>query len=281
MATLYVHGGVSGSSKPDYDLSPAVRAGLNESSALDMVEASVLVLEDDERLNAGFGAVLTLDGTIELDAGIADGPRMTFGAVIGVEVAHPITLARRVLEQTPHVLLAGPGAADLGRDMERVKVSEIQRAAWAEGRADGSLRPQRFGTPEHVDTVGAVALDDGGRFAAGSSTGGVRGKLPGRVGDSPIFGAGFYASDLAAVVATGVGERFLETLSCERTARAIEDGVPPQTACEQIIESMGRRSDSSAGLLAIGRDGAVGAAYRGASWSVTGPDGPIAATKVG
>lgn len=280
MKTLYVHGGVSGTAKPPYDLAAAVTAGLLRATALDIVEAAVRVLEDDEGLNAGFGSVLTIDGTVELDAGIADGSRGTFGAVIGVSVANPITLARRVLDQTPHVMLAGAGASRLGEDMPQVAVSQTQVDAWKHAVDEGHLEPENFGVAEQVDTVGAVAVDDNGVAAAGSSTGGVRGKMRGRVGDSPVFGAGYYASGSAAVVATGVGERFLETLACERTGRAIDAGTSPQDACEEVIRYMGHRSDNSAGLLAVDAEGRVGAAYRGASWSIHGPDGFFTATRL-
>ncbi|HET7481590.1 MAG TPA: isoaspartyl peptidase/L-asparaginase [Actinomycetota bacterium] len=274
---VFAHGGVSGTAKPRYDLTPAIAAASLKRTALDAVEACIRELEDDERLNAGFGAVLTIDGVIELDAGIADGRRGAFGSVIGVSVDHPITLARRVLEETPHAILAGAGAVELGRDMQRVAVSPEQRAIWERSLADGSLSPERFGSDEHVDTVGTVALDHDGHLAAGSSTGGVRGKLRGRVGDSPVFGAGFYASSTAAVVGTGVGERFLETLACARVADLIAENVAPQQACEDVIDRVGHRSDEPVGLLAIDRDGEVGAAFRGASWSVWGPDGYVEA----
>lgn len=281
MVALFVHGGVSGRKKEILpDLSTAVSAGLRESSAVAMVEAAVRVLEDDPELNAGYGAVLDSAGEVDLDAGIADGATGSFGAVAGVRVANPITLARRVLESTPHGLMIGAGAAALGHDLPQVEIAPARRAEWEEARRTGKLDPSRFGHPEKVDTVGAIALDDDGRLGAGSSTGGVFGKLPGRVGDSPIFGAGFYASERAAVVGTGVGELFLETLACTRVARLIEDGVEPQHACERIIEFLGGRATTSAGLLAIDSNGAVGCAFRGGSLSVFGPDGRVTAVEM-
>ena len=237
-------------------------------------------MEDDPALNAGFGAVLNKQGGVELDAGIADGATGSFGAVANVTVRHPIALARRVLEHTPHVLIAGTGAATLGADMEHVRVTPHQQERWHEANERGGLTLDRYGTAEHVDTVGAVAVDGSGNVAAGSSTGGVFGKMPGRVGDSPICGAGTYASAQVAVVGTGIGELFIETLACARVARLVEDGIHPQEACERVIAFVQSRKKAEAGLLAVAADGRMGAAYQAASWSVAGPDGPVTATLV-
>lgn len=261
--------------KPHVDLSAAIAAGLSADGALDTIEAAVRVLEDDPRLNAGYGAVLDIRGNVSLDAGIADGATGSTGAVAGVLVANPITLARRVLSDTPHALVIGEGAERLGSDLPRVEIAPERLEAWEVARRDGKLDLSRYGHPEKVDTVGAVALDDIGNLAAGSSTGGVFGKLPGRVGDSPIFGAGFYASKEAAVVGTGVGELFIETLASARAARLIEDGVAPQEACDRIIEFLGTRATTSAGLLALDADGNFGSAFRGGTLTVYGGDGRV------
>jgi L-asparaginase / beta-aspartyl-peptidase len=237
-------------------------------------------MEDDPALNAGFGAVLNRDGLLELDAGIADGSGLC-GGVAGVAVRHPISLARRVLETTPHVLIAGGGATELGADMERLRdTSSEQRRRWIEARADGRLALEHYGAREHVDTVGAVALDEFGRLAAGTSTGGVFGKLPGRVGDAPIFGAGFYASKRAAVVGTGVGEIFIRAQAAARTGALIEEGRHPAQACAQIIREMAVSREHTAGLLALDRNGRAGAAFRGGSLAVEGPAGAVEAFRV-
>ena len=276
VVALFVHGGVSGVEKDVLpDLSAAVTAGLTAASALDMIEAAVRVLEDDPALNAGHGAVLDIAGNVDLDAGIADGTKGSFGAVAGVRVANPITLARRVLESTPHSLMIGDGAAELGADLPEVEIAPARLADWHEAKRTGELDVTRYGSPEKVDTVGAVALDVDGRLAAGSSTGGVFGKLPGRVGDSPIFGAGFYASRGAAVVGTGVGELFLETLACARAGNLIETGRDPQDACEEVVRFLGTRASTSAGLIALDAQGNAGCAFRGGSLSVYGPDGRV------
>lgn len=274
---LYVHGGVSGTVKPQL---PSLAHALVDASAapssLDAVEIAVNALEDDASLNAGWGAVLNQEGGIELDAGIADGSNGRTAGVLSVTVRHPISLARRVLEKTPHVLLTGAGAMALAGDMEILDgTTERQQRRYAAAGRRGVLDPASYGEPELVDTVGAVALDSSGRLAAGSSTGGVFGKLPGRVGDSPIFGAGHYASEVAAVVGSGVGELFLEVLASAKTGYLIEDGVHPQEACERMVEWLGTRSQVSAGLLALDSSGKVGAAFRGGSWAIEGPTGPL------
>jgi beta-aspartyl-peptidase (threonine type) len=273
---VVVHGGVSGIARPERPLVHAVPASLRGASALDAVETAVMALEDDPALNAGFGAVLNIDGELELDAGIADGATGRCGAVAGVTLRHPISLARRVLEETPHVLLAGRGATAFARDAEVLSdTTHEQRRRWEAARSAGELDLAGYGRPHHVDTVGAVACDDAGRLAAGSSTGGVFGKMAGRVGDAPIFGAGMFASSHAAVVGTGVGEVFIESLAGYEVGRLIAGGRHPQRACEEVVDRLAS-SGAAAGLLALDRRGRVGAAYRGGSWAVHGSEGPIA-----
>lgn len=281
MTIVYVHGGVSGLQKEEPDLVRFVAAGADHAACLDAAEHAVRELEDDERFNAGFGSVLNTEGGLEMDAGIVAGATGRFGGVANATVRHPISLARRVAERTPHVLITGTGAWTLGRDMEQLAdTSTEERERWEEARSAGRLEPWAYGSPEHVDTVGAIALDDSGDLAAASSTGGVFGKLPGRVGDSPILGAGLYASKAAAVLGTGVGEVFLETMAAFRVGALIEQGASPQEACEQIIEMLGARSNATAGLMALDARGDFGAAYRGGSWAVGGPDGNVAATRL-
>jgi beta-aspartyl-peptidase (threonine type) len=278
---VYVHGGVSGTVKPLTPLAHSLGHAVAAATAVDAVEEAVCRLEDDPELNAGWGSVLNHDGVIELDAGIADGATGHTGGVVGVRVRHPISLARLVMTSTPHVLMAGEGAMAVSESMDVLETTterqmERYKRALDEERLDG----RHYGTDEHVDTVGAVALDPDGHLAAGSSTGGVFGKLAGRVGDSAIFGAGTFASPKAAVVGTGVGELFLETLASALVARLIEDGAHPQAACEQVVGSLGARSNAPAGILALGVNGQVGAAYRGGAWAVEGPDGPLDPVRV-
>ena len=268
MTIVALHGGVSGSPKEPQPLSHALAAGIAQRLALDAVEQAVRVLEDDPALNAGTGSVLNASGELELDAGVMDGVSGRAGGVANVAVRNPVVLARRVLEDTPHVLVTGEGARALGADLEQIGPTAEQLERYERARAEGRLDPARFGAPEHVDTVGAVALGDDGGLAAASSTGGVFGKLPGRVGDAPVPGAGLYADARAAVVGTGVGELFLRTSACLRVALLIGGGAPPQQACEHVIALLGALGPYPAGLLALDRAGRIGAAYRGATWPV-------------
>lgn len=280
MRAVYVHGGVSGKPKKWPPLDYAVAAGRGEPAALDAVEAALRAMEDDPALQAGFGSTLNLDGDLEMDAGIAEGHTGRCGGIANVTVRHPVSLARRVLAGTPHVLITGAGARSLGGDMEILADTSVeQRQAWVSARDSGRLGAAHYATPEQVETVGAVALDDLGHLAAASSTGGVFGKLPGRVGDAPVFGAGYYASAGVAAVGTGVGELFLETLACLRVGRLIEGGEHPGAACERVIDEMGVKGSHSAGVLALDASGRAGAAYRGGSWSVAGPEGRFEAVR--
>ena len=275
MVQVLVHGGVSGAPRPPIALGYAVEAAGAAETALDAVEAAVRALEDDPRLNAGYGSVLNLAGRLELDAAVADGQRGGCGSVAGVTVRHPISLARLVLDRTPHVFLAGAGAMRLGRAAKLEELhasSEEQHDRWRRARA--TAEPD-YGHPDLVDTVGAVARDRRGRLSAGSSTGGVRGQMEGRVGDSPIFGAGLYASRTAAVVGTGLGELFIESLACARTGALIEGGVAPQEACERVLALLARTR------LALDREGRAGAAFRGSSWAVAGSNGHLRTRRVG
>lgn len=280
MSVVYVHGGVSGTVK---EQPPSLRVAFENLSGghLDLIEHALRALEDHPDLNAGYGSVLNRHGDLELDAGLADGSTGLVGGVANVTVRYPISLARVVLERTPHVLITGRGAEELGAGMEVLASTTPERVAdFERAKSSGALDLDSFGAPEHVDTVGAVSLDDAGRLAAGSSTGGVFGKMRGRVGDAPIVGAGFYASKGAAVVGTGVGELFLKTSASLRVATLIEDGVHPQEACERIIGFLGRRKDSAAGLLALDVQGRVGAAFRGGSMRVEGFDGVLEAVRL-
>lgn len=282
MTLVFVHGGVSGLPKDPPEIGHAL-SGTAGLSAADAVERAVTALEDDPSLNAGFGAVLNRVGEVELDAGIAIGSSGEVGAVACVDVVNPIRLARIVLDETPHVLLAGKGAQQLAREHGLQVLGDStpeQRERWAAALAAGEFAAGNYGQPEHVDTVGAVAVDAAGAVAAGSSTGGVFGKLPGRVGDSPVFGAGFYASPRVAAVGTGVGEVFLENLACLRVAELVEQGSGVQDACERVVARLARTRAAAAGLLAVDSLGRLGAAYCGGSWGVWGPEGPVTPTKV-
>lgn len=278
---VYVHGGVGTKPPEEHGLGYAVNAGAGLTRALDAVEAAVRAMEDDPHWNAGYGAVLNAAGDLELDAGIADGLTGQVGAVAGVNVRNPISLARTVLQETPHVLLSGRGAMALAtRDDILRETTPSQRGRWLRAKSEGKLDPAAY-AQEGGDTVGAVVLDEFGGLAAGSSTGGVFGKMPGRIGDSPVFGAGLYADGHVAVVGTGVGELFLESLACVRVAGLVQAGAHPQQACSHVVHQLHGRRPFPAGLLALDAQGRVGAAFHGAAWSVEGRGGPVHATRVG
>jgi L-asparaginase/beta-aspartyl-peptidase (threonine type) len=209
-------------------------------SALDAVEAAIVILEDDERLNAGIGSRYQLDGVIRMDAALMDSD-LEGGAVASIEgVRHPISVARKVME-SPHVLLAGQGATAFARKegFEAFDpATEATRKALTQARRRLSLGrlPEwaaRWKGRDWRDTVGAVARDAQGRFAAGSSTGGTSWMLPGRVGDTPIIGAGLYAGPLGAVTATGIGEEIVRQVLSKQVYDDIAAGVDAQRACEQ------------------------------------------------
>lgn len=225
--TLMIHGGAGAVPNPrDYDaaLEAVLKSGQQALaqgvSALDVVELCVSLLEDDPMFNAGKGSVLTERGTVEMDAAIMSGVDMRAGAVAGVSmVKNPIQLARLVMEKTEHVMLVGTGAMEFAKDIGTPLESEeyfitekrVQQLAEAKRRHKvvldhGDEREKKMGT------VGAVARDVHGNLAAATSTGGITNKKYGRVGDSPIVGAGVYAENATcAVSCTGYGEQFIRT----------------------------------------------------------------------
>jgi beta-aspartyl-peptidase (threonine type) len=285
----------------------AVEAGwrtlLGGGSALDAVQTAIMTLEDNPGFNAGTGAVLTLDGRAELDAGLMDGEAMQVGAVAGVQrVKNPILLARAVLA-SPHVLLVGAGAelfaTETGLalcDPEEL-VTEAQRVRWRSGYREGDgvgVDPALGGLDVgavavenvHADdtkhgTVGAVAIDAQGRIAAGASTGGMAGKHPGRVGDTPLAGCGFAAErGLGGVSCTGQGEDFIRLTLARRALDLIAGGMSAQQAADAAIEQLGARVNSSGGLIILDAQGRPGFARNtptmAYSYMLEGADAPIA-----
>lgn len=220
--------------------------------ALDAVEAAVRVLEDDPEFNAGVGAVLRSDGRVQLDAAVMAGSGSGAGAVAAVEgVRNPVTLARRILEDGRHVLLAGPDALAFARqhglplcDPEELVVDRERRRC-----AD------RYGT------VGCVARDRTGRIAAATSTGGQAGALPGRVGDSPLPGCGTYADEDAGISCTGPGEAIMRTVLARYVAERVSAGEHAAGAARAALERLHARTDTNAGLIVIDRDGRIGHAH--------------------
>jgi beta-aspartyl-peptidase (threonine type) len=198
-------------------------------SAVDAVEAAVRELEDNPNFNAGRGAVFTYDGRNELDAAIMDGSDRSAGAVTGTTTArNPVSLARAVKEHSPHVLLRGRGADEFSREQG---LEQVDNSWFATPERRRQLDEMMATGGDHFDvdlkygTVGAVALDASGHVAAATSTGGLTGKRWGRIGDSPLIGAGTYADDRsAAVSATGSGEYFIRALAAYQVAERVKGG---------------------------------------------------------
>ncbi|MDP9238395.1 MAG: isoaspartyl peptidase/L-asparaginase [Chloroflexota bacterium] len=218
-------------------------------TAVAAVEAAVRVLEDDLLFNAGRGSHPTSDGNVEVDAMIMSGADLSLGAVAAVQrVQNPISLARMVMEKTPHTFLAGAGAEQFADSSGFPRVSNAALLPLARGE-----------TVDAHDTVGAVALDAQGNIAAATSTGGIPNKMPGRIGDSPLVGAGAYAAnESAAVSATGDGEALMKILISKTACDLVSGGASPQQACETALQMLTTRFDASAGLIALDPQGHVG-----------------------
>ncbi len=261
-----------------------------DGSALNAVEAAIRLLEDDPLFNAGRGAVFTADGKNELDASIMDGATRKAGAVAAVtQTRHPISLARAVMEKSPHVMLIGQGADAFGKEIgieqaepgffftER-RWQELVQRLQKEGRPiperpdsvlQGTKAPvSRIESSLTVEygTVGVVAVDRTGNLASGTSTGGTPAKRWGRVGDSPIIGAGTYASnESCAVSATGTGEFFIRlTIAREVCALVQYKGMPLQAAADEVIQGRLTAIGGNGGVIAMKPDGEI-------AWSFNTP----------
>ncbi len=265
---IAVHGGCGGWERSDTGRALAgVRAAVQAArrllhdggSALDAVCAAVVLLEDDPLFNAGTGSVLNRDGEAEMDASVMDGERLRCGGVaVLARVRNPVLVARRVMDETPHALLAGAGAREFARSCGFPDYDPITAA-----RRAGHRRAALTARVALGGTVGAVARDVAGRFAAATSTGGVALKLPGRVGDSPIPGAGNYATAHAAASATGHGELMLRRLATKSVCDAIAAGKTAGAAARAVVARLGAEADQSAGIIAIDGASHCGVAVRG------------------
>lgn len=282
----------------------AYRAGLTQATeagakvleqggtALDAVEATIKVLEDNPLFNAGHGAVFTSDGRNEMDSAIMDGSNLKAGAVASVSrTRHPISLARAVMEKTPHVFLVGKGADDFGESIglqqeppsyffTESRWQQLVKQLKKEGKpipsrpagvpAEGATVPMAIldesAGSRHYGTVGAVALDVRGNIAAGTSTGGLQAKMPGRVGDSPIIGAGTYASNQScAVSGTGTGEYFIRLTVAREVCNLVQfKHMPLQQAADEVIHKELEALHGDGGVIAITPDGQM-------AWSFNTP----------
>lgn len=248
-------------------------------SAMDAVTAAAVSLEEAPLFNAGRGAVFNHEGGHELDASVMDGASLAAGAVTGLrQVRNPVIAARAVMEHTPYVLLAAEGAEAFARQQGLAMVepdwfsTPRRRAEWERARAaagaDGTARPEEFS----LGTVGAVALDTGGTLAAATSTGGLTNKRWGRVGDTPLIGAGTWAENgVCAVSTTGDGEYFMRTAAAHEVAAMIRYGATDlATAARRVIHEKVLSLGGSGGLIAVDSEGVpvleqnCPAMYRGA-----------------
>jgi beta-aspartyl-peptidase (threonine type) len=218
-------------------------------SSLDAVEAAVIVLEDNPLFNAGTGSTLNSLGKVEMDAAIMEGNSLRAGGVAAVQgVKNPIKLARRILEDGRHLLLAGVGALLFARQAGIPEVPpdslvvEAARKRWEEKHG----------------TVGCVALDVNGKIAVATSTGGIFNKLPGRVGDSPLPGCGTYANEQGGVSCTGDGEAIIRVVLAKTALEYLANGVEPQAAAGKAVDLLAEKTGSNGGLIIIDRQAKIG-----------------------
>jgi beta-aspartyl-peptidase (threonine type) len=285
--TLIVHGG-AGAHGPAGDRVPRKRAMMNAvkagatilregGSALDAVIASIVILENDPLFNAGYGSTLNIDGAVEMDASLmwATPVAAKAGAVAAVaRIKNPVLLARAVMEHTPHVLMAGTGAERLARDCGfKLCDPDEMIAPRSRERFLARIEQRRgllFARGEH-GTVGAAALDRDGQLAAATSTGGVPGKMAGRIGDSAIIGAGTFASATAAASATGHGEAIIMASLCRETIEALEEALgksdPTRVARRQLADLIVPQ-DFEAGIILVDRKGRMGYAHNAETMEV-------------
>lgn len=272
---IIVHGGAGGWNLSESRRQEAIRACseaaaagrallVDGGSALDAVEAAVRILEDCPVLDAGRGSYPNADGDVEMDALIMDGRGLGMGAIAAIQrVRHPISLARRVMEESGHNFLVGSGAEAFADsiDFPRCSVEEL---------LVHDVYIEEFSSADNAgsslaaigDTVGAVALDRLGNLAAATSTGGTANKRAGRVGDSPLVGSGAYADNwTAAVSATGYGEALMRVVISKRVCDFVGTGLSARSACESAIRVLEERTGGEGGLIAVDARGQVGWAY--------------------
>lgn len=265
---------------------------MNGGSALDSVMEAVVVMEDDEAFNAGYGSSLTVEKTVEMEASIMDGKTLQAGAAgLLRDIRNPVRLARIVMEETDHVFVVGEGAEKLAKlcNLERrdpvtklrLKYYEQQKELLLKGKSElpklvnlVAKHPELF----DLDTVGAVALDGRGNVAAATSTGGFPLKLPGRIGDSPLIGCGTYADNQGgACSATGIGEIAIRLVIAKTACDYMENGKCAQEAAEQAIRLVNRRMPTiynSMGIISVDIHGRAGAAHNSPNmcWAYMKPE---------
>ena len=266
MTALILHGGAGARREKNYDAEvvhmrevvEAMKVRLDAgASALDVAVEAVVMLEDSGLYVAGRGASPNLAGAFELDASIMDGATRKAGAVAALQgFRNPVVAARAVMDRTPHVMLAGEGAALFALDQGLEPIAD--EAAWftRAGQGEDNHPP---GTLSH-GTVGCCVLDREGRLAAATSTAGVFGKLPGRVGDTPIPAAGTWADSNVAVSGTGQGEYFIRVAACAQTGWRVASGQSLSVAAQGVIDEIGGMGGDG-GLIALDRDGNIASPF--------------------
>ncbi len=299
--TLLIHGGAW--AMPDdaieaheHGIAKALDAGFavleGGGTAVEAVEAAVVVMEDDEIFDAGRGSYLTNDGRVQLDALLMNGENLRTGGVACVEhLRNPIKAARLVLEQSPHVYFVGVGAERFATqhgmrlcdNMELVIPREQERLYAAQAAELRGLKDTLFSgeipVPDPMlshDTVGAVALDVHGNLAAGTSTGGTLNKAPGRVGDSSLIGCGCYADNLSAAVSlTGWGEPIMKLVLGKWAVDRVAAGATPQDAASAAIAYLYERLGGHGGVILLGPEGQIGLAHNTPrmAWGLATRDG--------
>ena len=218
-------------------------------SALDAAEAAVTVLENNPLFNAGTGSTLNQSGKVEMDAAIMDGDSLRAGAVAAIQrIKNPIKLARRVLEDGRHVILAGEGALMFAREVGFPECSPESLIA-----AD-----ERKRWSDKHGTVGCVVSDANGKIAVATSTGGIFNKLPGRIGDSPLPGCGTYADDRGGVSCTGLGEAIIRVVLGKAAIDFLSEGIDPHAAARKSLELLEAKTGAQAGLIIIDCHGRIG-----------------------
>jgi N4-(beta-N-acetylglucosaminyl)-L-asparaginase len=259
----------------------ALRIMLSKGSLLDAVEQGINIIEaDPENSSVGIGGFPDRDGFVTLDACIMDSQGRAGSVTFLQEIVHPISVARLVMETTPHVMLSGSGAlqfaVEKGFKRENL-LTEKSKLAWEEWKIKSNYKPVI--NIENHDTIGLLAMDENGDIAGGCSTSGLAYKIHGRVGDSPIIGAGLYVdNEIGAAVATGLGEMVMKTLGSFLVVELMRNGKSPQQACEIAIERIVRKNkdykEFQVGIIALDKSGNHGAyaIQKGFTYALNSPD---------